>query len=167
MPIRLCCSARQRLQHNRLHVRRRGRTQRCEVPQHDCAPKRHFSTDLTQPGLRHVSRVPERRRLQTALQKNKNGSHTHTRVGTSESVLSKALKPPSTPPLRGIASLGGSGGCTLHGAADQQHVPAATPITLKNRAESPWCPQQLSFQEPKIWDKHTSSDQSSRNERSQ
>jgi len=90
-----------------------------------------------------------------------------TRVGTSESVLSKALKPPSTPPLRGIASLGGSGGCTLHGAADQQHVRAATLITLKDRAESPWCPQQLSFQEPNIWKKHTSSDQSSRNERSQ
>eukprot|EP00966_Prymnesium_polylepis_P298408 6895344-Prymnesium_polylepis.1 len=32
MPIRLLCSARQRLHNNRLHdhVRRRGRTQRCE-----------------------------------------------------------------------------------------------------------------------------------------
>eukprot|EP00966_Prymnesium_polylepis_P254442 5879902-Prymnesium_polylepis.1 len=30
MPFRVCCSARQRPQHNRLHVRRRGRTQRCE-----------------------------------------------------------------------------------------------------------------------------------------
>ena len=47
MPFRLCCSARQRLQHNRLHVRRRGRTQRCEVPQHDCAAKRHFCTDVS------------------------------------------------------------------------------------------------------------------------
>jgi hypothetical protein len=57
MPFRLCCSARQQLQHNHLHVRRRGRTQRCEVPQHDCAPKRHVSSDLGHPGLRHVCRV--------------------------------------------------------------------------------------------------------------
>jgi hypothetical protein len=55
MPFRVCCRARQRLQHNRLHVRRRGRTQRCEVPQHDCAAKRHFFTDLTHPALRHVT----------------------------------------------------------------------------------------------------------------
>jgi hypothetical protein len=45
----LLCSARQRLHNTRLHVRRRGRTQRCEGAQDDCAPKRHFSTDPTHP----------------------------------------------------------------------------------------------------------------------
>eukprot|EP00966_Prymnesium_polylepis_P238199 5508799-Prymnesium_polylepis.1 len=29
--------------------------QRCEVPQHDCAPKCHFSSDPGHPGLRHVA----------------------------------------------------------------------------------------------------------------
>eukprot|EP00966_Prymnesium_polylepis_P009155 210823-Prymnesium_polylepis.1 len=61
MPFRLCCSARQRLQlYNtiafKLHVRRRGRTQRwplrgAALALHDCAPKRRFSSDPAHPRL--------------------------------------------------------------------------------------------------------------------
>ena len=74
MPFRLCCSARQRLQHNRLHVRRRGRTQRCEVPQHDCAPKRHFSRRSRSPSAaaRQAARRPAPPRERDAAR----GSHT-------------------------------------------------------------------------------------------
>ena len=39
MPIGFLCSARRRLHWIRLRFRRPGRTQRCEVPQHDCAAK--------------------------------------------------------------------------------------------------------------------------------
>eukprot|EP00966_Prymnesium_polylepis_P148269 3425172-Prymnesium_polylepis.1 len=30
-----------------------------QQPTYDCAPKRHFSTDLTQPGLRHIQDTHE------------------------------------------------------------------------------------------------------------
>ena len=54
VPIGFVCSARPRLHTNRLHVRRRGRTQRCEGTQRSLTNFRHFCTDPTHPGLRHV-----------------------------------------------------------------------------------------------------------------
>ena len=54
VPIGFVCSARPRLHTNRLHVRRRGRTQRCEGTQRSLTNFRHFCTDPTHPGLRYV-----------------------------------------------------------------------------------------------------------------
>ena len=55
VPFGFRCSARPRLHTNRLHVRRRGRTQRCEGTQRSLTNFRHFCTDPTHPGLRYVS----------------------------------------------------------------------------------------------------------------